>query len=684
MRLVDLYFEAFRAFRKQTKTESNSQKLRKLIAHSNHTSDTLTSIQYDCELDETWIKNIEEGLIYIEKAIREDRQFIRTEGEVVQIEKVKRVSKASFEHLSRHSDLISRAPKSDDIRDLIPDKLYIVEKLSDYLVYENRFLYMLLSYLKNFIQMRLDKIRDKMTTYQANMVMDKDIKANQRMLKYKLFYDDIQKNDPILIDKYNDNPIITRLETIYATVVSFLSTPLMREVSKAPMIKPPVVKTNVLRMNPNFRAALALYDFVTAYNQDGYAFKEIKKTFQPFPSEMADEIADTIELNASIAYITSHDIREYLTKQVELKEQALLDAENKKTIDELKRLKKRITEMNEDPSLYILKLEKRNVQLEKESSNWALEKELNISLKGQIEALEAEKKALLVETQKLYQELEDKKKEIEYLNQKYYDDMVEAEAIHQSEIQRLISEHEAKVIELQEYYQAELETQKAMYEGKLESQKLSYETEIQIQKEYYITEIETQKTEHNALVESMKTAHQQTVDTLVSNHQEQQQTLILKHESEITTINAKHDSERSMLVANYETRLDTLEGVKLDLNQAIERLKQDLRDQNEVHSNTQKAFETEIHELNKQIKRLEEEKRYLNAQYLALKQQQGLITDADDFTSKEKFKQLELEMAAYKKLFKEQWKKTKQQIRLKVKQEMIPIEEKSESQNDVN
>ena len=57
-------------------------------------------------------------------------------------EKVKNVSKDSVAHLARHSNLITRYEEGEDI---IPDRLYTVERLSDYAVYENRFLYMLFS-----------------------------------------------------------------------------------------------------------------------------------------------------------------------------------------------------------------------------------------------------------------------------------------------------------------------------------------------------------------------------------------------------------------------------------------------------------------------------------------------------------------------------------------------------------
>ena len=45
MRLMDLYFEAFKAFRKHTEADSNSQKLRKVIAHSNQQDEKVNRYQ---------------------------------------------------------------------------------------------------------------------------------------------------------------------------------------------------------------------------------------------------------------------------------------------------------------------------------------------------------------------------------------------------------------------------------------------------------------------------------------------------------------------------------------------------------------------------------------------------------------------------------------------------------------
>ena len=577
---MDLYYRAFKHFRNHTKDDLTSQKLRKNITHAQRQHDVLTSIKYECTIEEDWILNIEEGLIFVEKAIREDRQFIRTEGEVVPIEKVKRVSKSSVEHLSKHSDFITRAPKEND--DLIPDKLYIVEKLNDYLVYENRFIYMLLNYLKDFIQMRIDKIREKTTSYESHMTLNKDFDINQRHLQYRIDYHDFYENDEYLKELYEKIPLVKRIETIYATVVALIGTPLMREVSKAPLIKPPVVKTNVLRMNQNFRASLKLYDYVTSYMTDGFTFKEIKKTFQPFPDDFADEVADTIQLTSVIAYMVGNDFRDAFDKEfnrLELEKKAF---ESKKAADELRRLKKRLIEMDEDLDSYVIQLEKRNSELEKDSADFYLEKEKTSDLLKMIEKIDEEKTGLEESIIKLKEHLANKEDIILKLNQKYVRDMMDAEKAHQKDIVSLESKHQEHLKHLESTFE-----------------------------------------------------HEKTQMTRSFNREKEQ---LLNSHKEV--INELHEE------------MNTYRHRETELNQQIN------------------AYIKNEDQLKREIIHLDDEKKQTHARYLAVKVQHGLITDQDDFTSKERFKELELEMKAYKKLFKEQWKKTKLKIKEQVKEEL--------------
>ena len=395
----------------------------------------------------------------------------------------------------------------------------------------------------------------------------------------------------------------------------FLATPLMKEVSKAPMIKPPVVKTNVLRMNQNFRASLKLYDFVTSYNQDGYTFKEIKKILKPLPNETADELAETIELTAALTYITGNDIKSLLEERLSIKEKEAVDIVNKKSIEELKRLKKRIVEMNEDPFEYIIKLEKRNIQLEKESGKLASEIELNQILSKQIEELSLSNQTLQESIKQMNIKISNNLNEIDVLNQKYFDDLTEAETIHQSELSHLSQEHTIQVQSINQQHQSQLASLVEM---------------------------------HRTEVERLAAAHRQTLNTLTNQYKAEKNTLIEQHQFEVQTLTNKYKEMSN----SFEQRID-------DLNQKITQLNDEITQLNHKNSDDGKRYQYKIDLLENQVNRLDDENKYANARYLALKKQQGLISEKDDFTSKERFKQLELEMAAYKKLFKENWKKTK-------------------------
>jgi len=569
MKLIDLYYKSFHAFREHTINHALSERQRKIISASNEKDDRLKSIKYTCHIEDDWISNIEEGLIYVEKAILEDRQFIFNEGNVVPIEKAKRTSKSTVEHLSRHSEYITRIP-ADKNATLIPDKLYIVEKLNDYTVYENRFLYMLLCYLKDFIQLRLDRIKDQVTTYQAFITINKEIKTNDRIVNYKLDYSLANKNDDYLIGLYKDIPNVSRIENIEALVESFLLTPLMKEVSKAPMIKAPIIKTNVLLMNQNFRVAVDLYEYVSAYNQDGYTFEEIKKESNPFTLEMSDEVSDIIELTSTISYIYGNDIKPIIQKRLEIEKERQKELDEEKALESLKRLKKMMIELNEDPVVYINKLEQRLNELEKDSLKHRLEKETNEVLR---------------------QTLETKEKEIFSLYKTHENNQLTIDQLNTS------------ILELKQTY------------------------------------LETLKT--------VEATHQNEMDHLAKMHETIIKDIKLNHEVELENINRE----------------------KAVLNEQINELKTNIITLNKSNEETKIKLETEIEELGKQLINLKEEKDYSKAQYDAVKAQHGLLSKEDNYTSKEKFNQLEQEMKAYQKFYKIQWKETKLKIKQRVKKE---------------
>ena len=127
MNHLDILYRALIEYNKNTLKNDSYKQLIDVIRNSNANGDKLVLTKYNCIIELDWIEEIEQNLEFIEKAIKEDRQFITSEGEVIEIEKVKNISRESVEHLARHSELITREA-IDDV--LTPDKIYSVQKLT--------------------------------------------------------------------------------------------------------------------------------------------------------------------------------------------------------------------------------------------------------------------------------------------------------------------------------------------------------------------------------------------------------------------------------------------------------------------------------------------------------------------------------------------------------------------------
>lgn len=350
----DAYYRALLAYKKIAAEQRDCRRDSHAFADAAGEG-SITVTRMICTVDEEWIREIEKGLVYVEKAIREDRQFIYSNGEVIPIEKVKQVSKDSVEHLARHAELITRAPEGEDI---IPDKLYTVERLSDYAVYENRFLYMLLCYLRDFVTLRYRKILELTGRYDGVLRLSHEATTLGRTVTVKLELEDTRQDDPYLRAHNPAGDLMDRMDLILKTVVAFLATPLMESAGKAAMLKPPIVKTNVLKMDNNFKGAVALYDYVIAYEGDGYTVTEETKTINAFGDALREDTAEAELLLADLTYRYGLDLTPTLKANLERDENETRLAELKARADALDTLRRRIERDGETPEAYALELER--------------------------------------------------------------------------------------------------------------------------------------------------------------------------------------------------------------------------------------------------------------------------------------------------------------------------------------
>ena len=466
MKRLDTIYRALLDYRNQTREQKDCKRLQEAFSAAFGPEDCITVVRHSCTIDETWVREIEQGLVHIEKAIKQERQFIQSNGEVEPIEKVKRVGRESVEHLSRHSDLITRMPEDENI---IPDKLYTVERLNDYTVYENRFLYMLLCYLRDFVTLRYEKIVEATNTYRGKATFGGSVVQNRRKIQYQIQYEEENRDDTYLQQQNAAQDILDRLDLILKTILAFLRTPLMEDQAKVAMLKPPITKTNVLRMNHDFRGAVALYDFIISYDKPGYEITEQKRE-RKLSGQLGEEAGEVGALLAYLTYVHGLDLKPQLQVNFEAEEnrrrQAQILAEQKA----LEALSRKVQISDGQARQYVLNLEQQNRKLQYEyarmdglKQDLLSAREAQAAMHQQLEQGRQERQILLEQNLQAEQVCQQRLQERDALHEKH---VLSLDKQYKEQIQQTRQLHQQEMAEArQQLQQAQLQAEEARQEA---------------------------------------------------------------------------------------------------------------------------------------------------------------------------------------------------------------------------
>lgn len=444
---LDVYYRALRDLRGAVEQDRDCRSFNRAMAEAGVENDSIVVKKNSCTVDEDWIEAIEAGLVFVEKAIKEERQFIYSNGEVVPIEKVKHVSKDSVQHLAKHSNLITKEQEGEDI---IPDQLYSVERLNDYAVYENRFLYMLLCYLRDFITIRYNKILEISGRYEGSLQLKKEVTLVKQRISYTVTLNDERKDDKYLLETNTSKEVIDRIDLILKTVMAFLSTPLMEVAGKAAKLKPPITKTNVLKMDNNFKGAVALYDYIIAYDKPGYTVESRDVSLAPFSTPLAEELSYAGAILSFVTYEYGLSLGGRLKNSFDAEEERRKAERVRQNEEQLELLKKKLLKMECSTDDYLLALEKQNKLMQSENRQLEPLREKVAELKEREEALGESIKALKAEGAELRVQ------------------MAEAETAHMGAMEALKSECEDRIHANLVAHEEEMRALEQRFTGRIE------------------------------------------------------------------------------------------------------------------------------------------------------------------------------------------------------------------------
>ena len=445
---LDIQHRGFLAYLNETDRAETCQKLKEKFAYADRTEEKVNTVLLDCDVKTDWIVQIEGTLPFLENAIRESRQFILRQGETVPIEKAKRVSRDSVAHLSKHGELITRIPKPE--ADLVPDKLYVTENVGTYSVYENRFLYMLLCYIRDFVGFRYKRIVELAASFSSDISVNKQFSDETRTIRYALTYTETSKGmDGLWDDK--TKAAISRILSILQTVDQLLRSQLMKEISAEPMLKPPITRTNVLLHNPNFKAAFELYMFLSQYTDDGYEKVERYRNTEDFSNQMR---ADFAALMAQTSYLSYRNggLRELLEERFLAEEKRRKEETVKKQKQKLAALKARIGEINDTAFAYICALEQSYANLEEKIDGLVAVEKQCTEAKSRLETVAGQMEQLKAKIYKQELALDEKTQENQRLSMQHAQQL--------QDVQAAVDRIKAQKAEEQRSFAEELERQK--------------------------------------------------------------------------------------------------------------------------------------------------------------------------------------------------------------------------------
>ena len=204
--------------------------------------------------DMSFLDMIESVYPAITKIMRDPKKSIRYEQEVVAVEKAKKVNSDTVRHLSSHTQLIKEITKEGDV---IPSKVQTTFAEEELAIYENRFIKSLVRRIEMFLERRYEVMKVSLESFETERLnVQNEFLMSGQKVSVSL---DIQIKNDLTVNVETTKEQYNRLLYIRDLVQSLKGTDFMRALAKARDVVPPIMKTNILMHNPDFKLCYGLW-----------------------------------------------------------------------------------------------------------------------------------------------------------------------------------------------------------------------------------------------------------------------------------------------------------------------------------------------------------------------------------------------------------------------------------------
>jgi hypothetical protein len=251
--------------------------------------------------DMSFLDTIESVYPAITKIMRDPKKSLRYETEVVNVEKARKTNSDTVKHLSSHTHLIKEITKEGDV---IPSKVLNTYAEEELAIYENRFIKSLVKRLEMFLERRYEVMKISLESFETERlsVQNEFLMSGQTVTVGidVAIKNDLTTNVETTKEQYN------RLLYIREMVQALKGTDFMRALAKARDVHPPIMKTNIIMHNPDFKLCYGLWLYLDRV--DGIATNiDVKEKSYKYSQAFDKDINDIMTL-ALTAFIKNRQI----------------------------------------------------------------------------------------------------------------------------------------------------------------------------------------------------------------------------------------------------------------------------------------------------------------------------------------------------------------------------------------
>lgn len=207
------------------------------------------------------------------KICRDPKKTLAYMQEVVAMEKAKKVDSESIRHLASHTQYIRDINEQNEV---IPSKILSTYAEDNIGIYENRFIKSLINRVIVFLDTRLKLMDENLESISADEIRYKNnIKLLHRKIDLEM---NIKISNEILDETQKARELFDKTKNALDKYRALKGTGLYQAVAKFKDVVPPIMKTNIILHNPDFKIAYNLWLYIDRTTEVGYNVQSDEKT----------------------------------------------------------------------------------------------------------------------------------------------------------------------------------------------------------------------------------------------------------------------------------------------------------------------------------------------------------------------------------------------------------------------